>query len=111
MRDILDQAELQRRIGQQLLGPLEDAISLARRYRDVDAFHDYIGQRARLVIPALVLIGVTAVACGLTPILALVGTRTLSALTGLATPDPPPHLPRRKPGRSPSPPARSSASG
>lgn len=83
MRDILDQAELQRQIGQQLLGPLEDAISLARRYRDVDAFHDYISDRARLVIPVLVLIGVTAIACGLAPVTALVGTSALSALTGL----------------------------
>jgi hypothetical protein len=83
MRDILDQAELQRRAGQHLLGPLEDAMSLARRYRDVDAFHDYIGERARLVIPALVLFGVTAVACGLVPVVALVGTSYLSAMLGL----------------------------
>ena len=83
MRGILDQAEMQRQLGQQLFGPLEDAMSLARRYREVDAFHDYIGRRARLVIPALVLIGVTAVACGLAPVLALVGTSTVSALAGL----------------------------
>ena len=70
-------------IGDRSLGPREGEIPLPRRYRDVDAFHDYIGQRARLVIPALVLIGVTAVACVLTPIMALVGTSTLSALTGL----------------------------
>ena len=80
---ILDTAELQRRVGQQLLGPLEDAMALASRYRDVDAFRDYIGQRAHLVIPALVLIGVTAFACGLAPVMALVGVRVVSALAGL----------------------------
>ena len=83
MASIPNQAELQRQAGQHLLGPLEDAISLARRYRDVDAFHDYISDRARLVIPVLVLIGVTAIACGLAPVTALVGTSALSALTGL----------------------------
>lgn len=83
MRDILDQAELQRRAGQHFLGPLEDAIALARRYRDVDAFHDYIGERGRLVMPVLALILVTAVACGLAPVMALVGTSALSALVGL----------------------------
>jgi hypothetical protein len=83
MRSILDQAEVQRRVGQQLLGPLEDAISLGRRYRDVDAFHDYVGQRARLVIPVLALVGLTAFACGLAPVMTLVGTSALSALAGL----------------------------
>jgi hypothetical protein len=83
MRDILDRAELQRRVGEQLLGPLEDAMALARRYRDVDAFHDYIGERTHLVIPALVLIGVTAVACGLAPVMALLVAGPLLALAGL----------------------------
>ena len=83
MASIPDQAELQRRAGQHLLAPLEDAMSLARRYHEVDAFQDYIGQRARLVIPALVLIGVTGVACGLAPIAALVDTSAGSALAGL----------------------------
>lgn len=83
MAGIPDQAEVQRRLGQQILGPLDDAVALARRYRDVDAFHDYVGRRARLVIPAVALIGVTAVACGLSPVIALVGTRPISALAGL----------------------------
>lgn len=83
MAGIPDQAEVQRRLGQQILGPLDDAVGLARRYRDVDAFHDYVGRRARLVIPAVALIGVTAVACGLSPVIALVGTRPISALAGL----------------------------
>ncbi|HUJ85847.1 MAG TPA: hypothetical protein VLX30_03235 [Burkholderiales bacterium] len=83
MRDVLDRAELERRAAQHMLGPLEDALSLARRYREVDAFHDYIGRRARLVIPVLALIGVTALACGLAPVMALVGTRFVSALAGL----------------------------
>ncbi|HEX5091552.1 MAG TPA: hypothetical protein VFV84_02560 [Burkholderiales bacterium] len=83
MAGIPDQAELQRRVGQQLLGPLEDAMAIARRYREVDAFHDYVGRRARLVIPCLALLVVTALACGLAPIMALVGTRPISALAGL----------------------------
>jgi len=83
MAGIPDQAEVQRRLGRWLLGPLDDAVALARRYRDVDAFRDYVGRRARLVIPALVLIGLTAVACGLSPVMALVGTRPISALAGL----------------------------
>jgi len=83
MAGMLDQAKLQQHLNQQLLGPLDDALALARRYREVDAFHDYVGDRARLVIPALVLIGVVAVACGLSPIMALVGTRPITALAGL----------------------------
>ena len=83
MWEIPDQAEMQRWVGQQLLGPIEDALSLARRYREVSAFQDYVGRRARMVIPVLVLIALTAVACGMVPIIALVGTSALSALAGL----------------------------
>ncbi|MGA7984683.1 MAG: hypothetical protein WCA01_05835 [Burkholderiales bacterium] len=83
MWEIPDQAQLQERVGQQLLGPLEDANSLARRYREVDAFHDYVTGRAGLVLPVLALIGVTALACGLAPIMALVGTSAVSALAGM----------------------------
>jgi hypothetical protein len=83
MWEIPDKAELQQRVGRQLLGPLEDAMSLAGRYREVDEFRDYIGERAHLVIPALVLIGVTAFACGMAPVMALVGVRVVSALAGL----------------------------
>ncbi len=83
MAGMPDQAKLQALLGQQLLGPLDDAMGIARRYRDVDAFHDYVVGRARLVIPALVLIGVVAVACGLAPVMALVGTRPIAALAGL----------------------------
>jgi hypothetical protein len=83
MLAILDKEELQRRVGQQLLGPLEDAMELARRYRDVDEFRDYIGRRAHLVIPALVLIAVAAFACGMAPVMALVGVHAVSALAGL----------------------------
>lgn len=83
MRNMTDHAELQRRVGQHLLGPLGDAMWLARRYRDVDAFHDYIGHRVRLVIPALVLIVVAGVACGMTPVMALVGANPIWAVAGL----------------------------
>lgn len=83
MAGMLDQAKLQQHLGQQLLGPLEDALALARRYREVDAFHEYVGTRRRLVIPALVLIAVIAVACGLAPVMALVSTRPIAALAGL----------------------------
>jgi hypothetical protein len=83
MVGMTDHAELQRRVGQQLLGPFEDAMLLARHYREVYAFQEYLGERARLVIPVLVLIGVTGVACGMAPIVALVGTSAGSALGGL----------------------------
>jgi hypothetical protein len=83
MSDMLDQAALQRRAGEMLLGPIEDAMSLARRYREVDAFHAYVSERAPLVIAVLALIGVAAFACGMTPIMALVGTSAVSALAGM----------------------------
>ena len=83
MWELPDKAELQQRVGQQLLGPLEDAMALAHRYREVDEFRDYIGQRAHLVIAALVLIVVTAFACAMAPVMALVGVRAVSALAGL----------------------------
>lgn len=83
MAGIPNQVDIQRQAGLHLLGPLEDAIALARRYRDVDAFHDYIGERARLVLPVLALILVVAVACGLAPVMALVGASAFSALAGL----------------------------
>jgi hypothetical protein len=77
------QATLQQKLGQQLLVPLDDAMGLARRYREVDAFRDYVTARVRLVVPACVLIGVAAIACGLSPVMALVGTRAVAALLGL----------------------------
>jgi hypothetical protein len=77
------QVSVQQRLGQQLLGPLDDAAGLARRYRDLDAFRDYLGERARLVLPACLLIVVTAVALGLTPVMLLVGTQAFLALGGL----------------------------
>jgi hypothetical protein len=80
MAGVPGQANLQQRLAQQLLGPLDDAVALARRYREVDAFHDYVVDRARLVVPAVVLIGIAAVACGLAPVMALVGTRPIAAL-------------------------------
>ncbi|HZN86803.1 MAG TPA: hypothetical protein VFB53_08470 [Burkholderiales bacterium] len=73
----------QQRLGQLLLGPLDDALGLARRYRDVDAFRDYVAERWQLMIPAVLLVVVAAIACGLTPVLLLVGTQPAAALAGL----------------------------
>lgn len=70
-------------LGQQLLGPLDDAAGLVRRYRELDAFRDYLAARLRLVAPALLLVVVTAVACGLTPIVVFLGTNPVAALVGL----------------------------
>jgi hypothetical protein len=77
------QDTLQHKLGQQLLVPLDDAMGLVRRYRELEAFRDYVAARARLVVPACVLIGVTAIACGLAPVMGLVGTRPVAALLGL----------------------------
>lgn len=70
-------------LGRQLLGPLDDAAGLVRRYRELDAFRDYLAARLRLVAPALVLVLVTAVACGTTPVILLLGTNATAALAGL----------------------------
>lgn len=77
------QDTLQHKLGQQLLVPLDDAMGLVRRYRELDAFRDYVAARARLVVPACVLIGVAAIACGLAPVMGLVGTQPVAALLGL----------------------------
>ncbi len=70
-------------LGQQLSGPLDDAAGLIRRYRELDAFRDYLAPRLRLVAPAFVLVVVTAIACGLTPIVLFLGTNAVAALLGL----------------------------
>jgi hypothetical protein len=77
------QESLPQRLGQQLLGPLEDALGLVRRYRELEPFQEYIGANLRLIAPACVLILVAAIACGLTPIMLLVGVRPAAALAGL----------------------------
>lgn len=77
------QATVQQRLGQQLLGPLEDAVGLARRFRELQALRNYVGERLPLVVPACLLIAVTAIACGLTPVMYLLGTQAASALVGL----------------------------
>lgn len=74
---------VQQWLGQQLLGPLDDAVGLARRYRDLDAFRDYLGARTRLVLPAALLLLVAAIACGLTPVMLLVSANAGAALAGL----------------------------
>jgi hypothetical protein len=73
----------QRWIGQQLVGPLEDAMQLARRYREVDSFHEYVSARLHLMVAAGLLLLVTALACAATPIMLLVGARPGAALAGL----------------------------
>lgn len=70
-------------LGQQILGPLDDAAGLVRRYRELDAFRDYLAARARLVVPAFLLVVAAAVACGLSPIFLFVGTNAVAALLGL----------------------------
>jgi len=77
------QDSLQQRLGQQLLGPLQEALELVHRYRDVDGFRDYVNARLPLVIPACLLILVTGIACGLTPMMLLLGTRAITSLLGL----------------------------
>lgn len=77
------QESLAQRISQQLLGPLEDAVGLVRRYREVEPFQDYVGANLRLIAPACVLLLVAAVACGLTPIMLLVGAQPAASLAGL----------------------------
>lgn len=70
-------------LGRQLLGPLDDAAGLVKRYRELDAFRDYLAARVRLVAPALALVVVTALACGLTPIVVFLSTNAVAALVGL----------------------------
>lgn len=77
------QVSVPRWLGQQLLGPLEDAAGLVRRYRELDAFRDYLAARVRLVAPAMVLVVATTIACGLAPIVAFLGTNAMAALIGL----------------------------
>jgi hypothetical protein len=77
------QDSVPQRLGQMFLGPVDDAVGLARRYREVDAFRDYLAGRLPLVAPAGVLIVVAAIACGLTPVMLLVGTQPALALAGL----------------------------
>jgi len=76
-------ASAQQRLGQLLLGPIDDAVGLARRLREVDAFRDYVGSRLRLVLPACALIAVAAIALGLAPVATLIGTQAFFSLLGL----------------------------
>jgi len=76
-------ASLPQRLGQQFLGPIDDALGLARRYRELEALQQYVGANLRLVVPAGLLLLVTALACGLTPVMLLVGARPVASLAGL----------------------------
>ena len=77
------QGSAQDRIGRHLLGSLNNAIALVQRYREVDGFRDHVRQRLHLVLPALVLILVTGVACAMAVIMLTLGPRPLLALLGL----------------------------
>lgn len=83
MATINPQSSAQQLLQEQLLQPIEDAVKMARRYRDVDGLREYVSERLQLVIPACVLVLVAAFAFGLTPLMLLLGTRALASLAGL----------------------------
>jgi hypothetical protein len=70
-------------IGQQMLGPLNDALALVQRFREVDGFRRYVRRRLPLVAPALALILLTGFACAMATIMLLLGPQPLLALLGL----------------------------
>lgn len=83
MRSLTHHEALRQRVGRQLLGPLEDALALARRYREIDDFRAYVAERAQWVLPVLALLGVAAIACGFVPVMTLAGASAASALAAL----------------------------
>ncbi len=77
------ESSAQGRIGQHLLGTLNDALALVQRFREVDAFRGYVRRRLLLVVPALALILLAGFACAMATIMLLLGPRSLLSLLGL----------------------------
>jgi len=77
------EGSVQERVAQHLLGTLNDALALAKRYREAEDFRGYVHQRLPLVLPALALILLTGFACAMAAVLLLIGPRPLAALAGL----------------------------
>jgi hypothetical protein len=63
-----------------LLEPVNEGMTLMRRYQEVAGFRGYVRDRMALVAPIGVLVGVTSMACAAATVLYLGGTRSFLVL-------------------------------
>ena len=66
-----------------LLDPVNEALSLARRYQEVPGFRYYGKERMALVVPIGLLMFVTSLACAAASVLYLGGTRSFLVLLAI----------------------------
>jgi hypothetical protein len=71
------------KVEQHLLGVVNDALNLVRRFQEVQGFRDYVLGRLSLVVPIGVLIVLTSIGCAAATVLYLGGTRPLLVLLAM----------------------------
>jgi hypothetical protein len=73
----------QQRVAQHLLGVVNDALNLVRRFQEAPGFRSYVLDRIRLLVPVGLLMVVTSIACTAATVLYLGGTRPIFVLLAL----------------------------
>ena len=66
-----------------LLDPLNEALSLYRRYQEGKGFKHYVTERMALLLPIGLLMAVTSIACAAATVLYLGGTRSFLVLLAI----------------------------
>jgi hypothetical protein len=80
----MDKAQIAQSIAQAvLLDPLSEGMSLVRRYQEVRGFRSYVTERARLLAPIAVLVGLTSLACAAATVMYIGGLQPILVLLSL----------------------------
>jgi hypothetical protein len=73
----------QQKLEQHLLGAVNDALDLVRRFQELEGFRAYLLGRLPLIVPIGLLIVVTSIACAAATVLYLGGTRSFLVLLAM----------------------------
>jgi hypothetical protein len=73
----------QHKVGQHLLGVVNEALDLVRRFQEAPGFRSYVLERMRLLVPIGVLMVITSIGCAAATVLYLGGTRSIFVLLAL----------------------------
>jgi hypothetical protein len=77
---LVDKAQITQSL---FLDPVNEAMSIVRRYQEGKGFRGYVKERMALIAPVALLIGVTSLACAAASVLYLGGTRSFLVLLAI----------------------------
>jgi hypothetical protein len=84
MLTAMDKAQIAQSLAQSLLlDPLNDGLSLVRRYQEVRGLRSYVAERAKLLAPIAVLVAATSLACAAATVMYVGGMQPILVLFSL----------------------------